>query len=82
MDEAVSFVLESLEKMQGGEIFVPKLKAARMIDVVKAFGCNWHETGIREGEKLHEQLEQDYTSEDAEQLTIDEIRDYIKEWIT
>lgn len=81
MDEAVQFVIDSLEKMKGGEIFIPRLMAARMIDVVEAFGCTWHETGIREGEKLHEELAQGYISSEAEKMYIDMIKNYIKEWI-
>jgi UDP-N-acetylglucosamine 4,6-dehydratase len=80
MDEAVQFVIDSLEKMEGGEIFIPKLKSARMTDVAKAFGCGWYEVGIREGEKLHEELAQGYDSESAERLTVQEIKKYIKEW--
>jgi UDP-N-acetylglucosamine 4,6-dehydratase len=81
MTEAVQFVIDSLDKMQGGETFIPRLKSAKMTQIVDAFGCTYHETGIREGEKIHEQLEQDYSSYEAERLTVEEIREYIKEWI-
>jgi len=58
LDESVKFVLNSLEKMEGGEIFVPKLPSIKILDLVKIF----HKkpiikfTGVRPGEKLHEIL--------------------------
>ena len=81
MAEAVEFVIASAKNMQGGEVFVPKLKAARMIDVAEAFGLPWYETGIRESEKLHEELEPGFSSETAEKMTVSEIRQLIKEWL-
>jgi UDP-N-acetylglucosamine 4,6-dehydratase len=42
--------------MKGGEIFVPKLKSFRVIDLIKAFDnkLKIKKIGIRPGEKLHE----------------------------
>jgi UDP-N-acetylglucosamine 4,6-dehydratase len=64
LDQAVEFVTHSIERMQGGEIFVPKLPSMSLLDLVKAIapGCQIHETGIRPGEKLHEIL---LTADDA-----------------
>ena len=58
LDESVQFVLESLEKMKGGEIFVPKLPSIRVMDLVKVFDSKpkIEIIGIRPGEKLHEIL--------------------------
>lgn len=53
VSEAVDLVLLALFKMQGGEVFVPKLESARVADVLTHDGT---ETGLRPGEKLHEQL--------------------------
>lgn len=55
---APEFVVWALSQMQGGEIFVPRLPAARMTDVASAIGpgCELRETGIRPGEKLHEAM--------------------------
>ncbi len=60
----VIMVLEALDKMQGGEIFVPKIPSARMEDIVRAVapGCDVKITGIRPGEKLHEAM---ITADDA-----------------
>jgi len=56
LPQGVDFVLESLDNMQGGEIFVPKLPSMRITDLAEAVlpGCKLKSIGIRPGEKLHE----------------------------
>ena len=56
LDQGVDFVLRSFERMQGGEIFVPKLPSMRILDLVEAMapGMPSKAIGIRPGEKLHE----------------------------
>jgi UDP-N-acetylglucosamine 4,6-dehydratase len=56
LDDGVKFVLTNFERMQGGEIFVPKIPSIRILDLVEAMsGKREHELiGIRPGEKLHE----------------------------
>ena len=56
IDEGVQFVLDSLLRMQGGEIFVPKIPSFKVIDVAKVVspGTPTKIIGIRPGEKLHE----------------------------
>jgi UDP-N-acetylglucosamine 4,6-dehydratase len=56
--EGVKFVLSCLERMVGGEIFVPKLPSMNIIDLAKTIapGCEVEIIGIRPGEKLHELL--------------------------
>ena len=54
MDDAIEFVLDSLDKMQGGEMFIPKIPSVLITDVIKAFNMPYHVIGIREGEKIHE----------------------------
>lgn len=56
LDEGVSFVLKSLKRMHGGEIFVPKIPSMKMTDLAKALAPNTPTKiiGIRPGEKLHE----------------------------
>lgn len=58
LDQGVAFVLSSLAVMHGGEIFVPKLKSVRIVDLaeVMAPGLGKHFVGIRPGEKLHETM--------------------------
>lgn len=56
--QAASFVLMSLSKMKGGEIFVPKLPSIKVIDLARAIAprTKYRFTGIRQGEKIHEEL--------------------------
>lgn len=81
MSDAVTYVLECLDGMQGGEVFIPKIPSVWMTDVAKAFGKMWHTVGIRPCEKLHEFLDADYNSRDNDFLTVEQIRETIKEWL-
>lgn len=56
LDQGVRFVLRCVTMMEGGEIFVPKIPSASIMDVAEAIapGCRKEITGIRQGEKLHE----------------------------
>jgi len=56
LQEGVDFVLKNMERMQGGEIFVPKIPSVRIVDLAKAMSPNIpiKIIGIRPGEKLHE----------------------------
>ncbi|WP_445147914.1 UDP-N-acetylglucosamine 4,6-dehydratase (inverting) [Baekduia sp. Peel2402] len=58
LDEAVDFVLASLDRMGGGEVFVPKIPSMRITDLAEALapGAERRIVGIRPGEKLHETL--------------------------
>lgn len=52
----VDFVLKNFERMQGGEIFVPKIPSVRITDLATAYGPGLAQevVGIRPGEKMHE----------------------------
>jgi len=56
LEQGVAFVLKNLERMQGGEIFVPKIPSSRITDLAEAMapGLPTEIIGIRPGEKLHE----------------------------
>ena len=56
IEQGVQFVLDSLERMHGGEIFVPKIPSFKVTDVAQVVcpGVPTHIIGIRPGEKLHE----------------------------
>lgn len=58
LPQGVQFVLDCIRRMQGGEVFVPKIPSTTIMDVVEAVapGCEVDEIGIRPGEKLHEVL--------------------------
>ena len=51
-------VLHAMENAWGGEIFVPKIPSYRITDVAEAIapGAPIDITGIRPGEKLHEEM--------------------------
>lgn len=56
LQQGVDFVINSIENMHGGEIFIPKLPSMRITDLAAAVlpGCQFKSIGIRPGEKLHE----------------------------
>lgn len=56
LEKGVYFVLSCLDRMVGGETFVPKLPSMNIMDLVKAIApdCPVKMIGIRPGEKLHE----------------------------
>ncbi|WP_066192287.1 UDP-N-acetylglucosamine 4,6-dehydratase (inverting) [Gracilibacillus timonensis] len=64
LDQGVQFVIESFYRMQGGEIFVPKIPSMSIMNLAKAIApeCDLNFVGIRPGEKLHEVM---ITEDDA-----------------
>lgn len=64
LDQGVQFVLKSLERMHGGEIFVPKIPSTTITDLARAIApdAKVEVVGIRPGEKLHEVM---ITEDDA-----------------
>ena len=58
LDQGVDFVLKSFLRMQGGEVFVPKIPSILITDLAKSFSkkVNLKIIGIRPGEKLHETM--------------------------
>jgi UDP-N-acetylglucosamine 4,6-dehydratase len=58
LDQGVHFVMDSLERMRGGELFVPKIPSMRVIDLAKALAphAKLEVVGIRPGEKVHEEM--------------------------
>ncbi len=56
LQDGVDFVLKNFERMQGGEIFVPKIPSMKMTEMAKAIAPHLKQEiiGIRPGEKLHE----------------------------
>ena len=56
LPQAVDFVVKNFQRMQGGEIFVPRIPSVRMPDLAEAMapGKGMKIIGIRPGEKLHE----------------------------
>ena len=58
LEDGVKFVLSSLDIMNGGEIFVPKIPSVKIVDLAKIIlpSSKIKFIGIRPGEKLHEVL--------------------------
>ena len=56
LEQGVHFVLKNFARMQGGEIFVPKIPSMKMIDLANALAPHLGVKiiGIRAGEKMHE----------------------------
>jgi UDP-N-acetylglucosamine 4,6-dehydratase len=58
LEQGGNFVTSCVERMHGGEVFVPKIPSMSIVDVAAALapGCEIEEVGIRPGEKVHEIL--------------------------
>ena len=70
LEQGVKFVLKNFERMQGGEIFIPKIPSMKIIDLAKALcpDCKHKIIGIRPGEKMHEIM----IAKDDSHLTIEQ----------
>lgn len=64
LDQGVQFVIDNLQRMKGGEIFIPKIPSMKVVDLAEAIApeCKIKIVGIRPGEKLHEAM---ITEDDA-----------------
>jgi UDP-N-acetylglucosamine 4,6-dehydratase len=58
IEDAVKFVIDSLEIMTGGELYVPRIPSMKIVDLANAVhpGAELEEIGMRPGEKLHEEM--------------------------
>ena len=60
LDESIDLILTAIRDAQNGEIWIPKLHAMRILDLVQIFSERYDKpievTGMRPGEKLHESL--------------------------
>ena len=58
LNDGVNYVIQCLNRMIGGELFVPKLYSFKITDLAKAIlpNCKMNFIGIRPGEKIHEEL--------------------------
>lgn len=65
LEQTVEFVVQIIDRMAGGEVFVPKVPSMTIGDLAKAVApeCETEIIGIRPGEKMHEVL-----------ITVDESR--------
>lgn len=58
IEQALIFVMDSLEMMHGGELYVPRIPSMKIVDLAAAVapGAKLEEVGMRPGEKLHEEM--------------------------
>ena len=58
IESAVKFVIDSLDMMSGGELYVPRIPSMKIIDLAHAVApdSDLEEIGMRPGEKLHEEM--------------------------
>ncbi|RME97644.1 MAG: UDP-N-acetylglucosamine 4,6-dehydratase (inverting) [Chloroflexi bacterium] len=58
LEQGVRFVISNIERMNGGEVFVPKIPSTKITDLADVIApeCKRESIGIRPGEKLHEIL--------------------------
>lgn len=70
LEQGVQFVINCIEKMEGGEVFVPKIPSTAIVDLAKVIAPDAviKTIGIRPGEKLHEVL----ISEDEARNTVEQ----------
>jgi len=69
IDQGVRFTIGCVERMLGGEVFVPKIPSMRVVDLARAIApdSRIERIGIRPGEKMHEVL----VSEDEARHTLE-----------
>jgi len=69
LEQGVRFVITCIDRMKGGEVFIPKIPSMRILDLAESIapGCEINHIGIRPGEKLHEVL----ISEDESRQTLE-----------
>ncbi|MBD3197753.1 MAG: UDP-N-acetylglucosamine 4,6-dehydratase (inverting), partial [Candidatus Lokiarchaeota archaeon] len=58
LSEGIDFVINSISRMNGGEIFIPKIPSMKIMDLANAIAPKAEKRiiGIRPGEKIHETL--------------------------
>ena len=58
LEQAVRFIIDCVDKMKGGEIFIPKIPSMKVVDLAEVIAPKSEKkvTGIRPGEKLNEIL--------------------------
>jgi len=75
LEQGVRFVMNCIEQMEGGEVFVPKIPSTKVVDLAMAIApeATLDIIGIRPGEKVHEVL----ISHDEARHTVELERMYV-----
>jgi FlaA1/EpsC-like NDP-sugar epimerase len=56
LNDAFKLVIDAIENGVGGDIYIPKCKSFKIVDLIKALNCNYEIVGMRGYEKIHETL--------------------------
>lgn len=80
--QAVGIVLKALATMEGGELTIPKLPAFRVVDLAEAMHRPYTVVGLRPGEQLHEWMNDEMCSKDAQWLSTTALRDELRHVVT
>jgi len=69
LDQSVDFIIKNFQRMQGGEIYIPKIPSIKITDLAEAMAPDMPTriVGIRPGEKIHETM----CPEDDSHLTLE-----------
>jgi len=75
LEQGVRFVIDCIDEMRGGEVFIPKLPSTRIVDLARVIApdSEIEVIGIRPGEKLHEVL----INEDESRSTVEREDRYV-----
>jgi len=88
LEQGVNHVIQLLEHMEGGELYVPKIPSMNIMDLAKAIApeCRIEIVGIRPGEKLHEVMipkdEGRNTVEFSDHYVIKPLFRYFDRWLS
>jgi UDP-N-acetylglucosamine 4,6-dehydratase len=78
-NHAVAMVIDTINEMQGGELNIPDLPAYRLGDLAEAMGVTSPIiTGLPTFEKKHESMDENRCSKDARRMSVDELREALK----
>jgi len=83
LEQAVEFVLQCMECMCGGELFVPKIPSMNIMELARAIApeCETRIVGVRPGEKIHElMISRDYARQTLELDTFYVIQPRFRFW--
>lgn len=75
--QAVDFVMNTAETMNGGELAIPTLPAYRLGDLAAAMGINPEITGLPKWEKRHESMSDELCSATARRMPVAELKEIL-----
>ena len=76
MDEAVDLVLQTITN--GVRLAIPTLPAFKLGDLAKAMGLEYDVIGLPPHEKIHEGMDEGFTSDVARRMSVNEIREALE----